>query len=150
MKCFYICFLLGHFIKNYHQNAGNTYVVSELPSPMFKEFSVIPPLTCGTFKDRLVEVDIWMSGGGTSSILHKDAFNAINCLINGTKQWKMIEYKYENKIYKAWEPPQMIGGFSKINVERVDLIKQPLVSEVPWSFVTINAGDCLFLPKSMY
>ncbi|KAL9985835.1 hypothetical protein ACROYT_G008284 [Oculina patagonica] len=91
-----------------------------------------------------------MSGGGTKSILHKDAYNAINCLYNGTKEWKMIEYKYEDKIYKAWEPPQMVGGFSRINVLNVDLLKYPKLAEVPWSFVTINAGDCLFLPKSYY
>ena len=115
---------------------------------MWPDVTVIPPLTCGLLKDRLVEVDLWLSGGGTKSILHKDAYNAINCLYNGTKEWKMIEYKYEDKIYKAWEPPQMVGGYSRINVQSVDLLKYPKVSEVPWSFVTVHAGDCLFLPKS--
>ena len=42
----------------------------------------------------------------------------------------------------------MVGGFSRINVTSVDLLKYPLVSEVPWSYLTINAGECLFLPKS--
>lgn len=60
----------------------------------------------------------------------------------------MIEYKYENKIYKAWEPEYEIGGYSLLDVESVDLIKYPEVKDVPWSFVTVNAGDCLFLPKS--
>ncbi|KAJ7393736.1 hypothetical protein OS493_003395 [Desmophyllum pertusum] len=41
-------------------------------------------------------------------------------------------------------------GFSRINVLKVDLLKYPKVAEVPWSIVTINAGDCLFLPKSYY
>lgn len=117
---------------------------------MWQDVTVIPPLTCGLLKDRLVEVDLWMSGGGTKSILHKDAYNAINCLYNGTKEWKMIEYKYEDKIYKAWEPPQMVGGYSRLNVHAVDLLKYPKVSEVPWSFVTVHAGDCLFLPKSKW
>lgn len=117
---------------------------------MFKDFSVAPPLTCGTLKDHLVEVDLWMSGGGTASILHKDAFNAVNCLINGTKQWKMIEYKYEDNIYKAWEPPQMIGGFSKLKIDQIDMFKYPMVSDVKWSLLNINAGDCLFLPKSKF
>lgn len=141
---------IGNFINNYHTSGSNLYIVSELPTPMWPDVTVIPPLTCGLLKDRLVEVDLWMSGGGTKSILHKDAYNAINCLYNGTKEWKLIEYKYEDKIYKAWEPPQMVGGFSRINVQSVDLLKYPKVSEVPWSFVTINAGDCLFLPKSYY
>ena len=141
-------FYSGNFIDNYHKDDNNLYIVSELPTPMWPDVTVIPPLTCGLLKDRLVEVDLWMSGGGTKSILHKDAYNAINCLYNGTKEWKMIEYKYEDKIYKAWEPPQMVGGFSRINVRAVDLLKYPKVAEVPWSFVTVNAGDCLFLPKS--
>lgn len=89
-----------------------------------------------------------MSSGGSKSILHKDAFNAINCLYNGTKEWKLIENKYEEKIYKYWEPDREIGGFSRINPEKVNLIKYPKVAEVPWSFVTVQAGDCLFLPKS--
>lgn len=117
---------------------------------MWKDIHVQPCVACGTMGNRLVEVDLWMSGGGSSSILHKDAFNAINCLYNGTKEWKMIEYKHENMIYKAYEPDREIGGFSRINPQKVDLLKYPKIAEVPWSFVTINAGDCLFLPKSKY
>ena len=60
----------------------------------------------------------------------------------------MIAYKYENMIYKAWEPEREIGGYSLIDVDAVDLIKYPKVGDVPWSYVQIDAGDCLFLPKS--
>ena len=86
---------------NQIHNDRNAYTVSELPTPMWKDVTVIPPMTCGIFAKRLVEVDLWMSGGGTSSILHKDAFNAINCLLNGTKEWKLIEFKHQDKIYKV-------------------------------------------------
>ena len=51
-------------------------------------------------------------------------------------------------IYKAWEPEYEIGGYSVIGVDAVDLIKYSKIKDVPWSFVTINAGDCLFVPKS--
>lgn len=60
----------------------------------------------------------------------------------------MIEYKYESMIYKAWEPGYEVGGYSVLDVDSIDLFKYPKVKDVPWSFVTINAGDCLFLPKS--
>ena len=62
----------------------------------------------------------------------------------------MIEYKHENMIYKAWESEREIGGFSLIDVDAVDLKKYPKIAEVPWSYVEINAGDCLFLPKSKW
>ena len=71
-------------------------------------------------------------------------------MINGSKQWKMIEFKYENMVYKAWEPGNQIGGYSLINVDSVDLLKFPKIASVPWSYVEVNAGDCLFVPKSKY
>ena len=79
---------IRHFIDHYHTT--NRYMVSELPTAMYPEFFVPPCLSCGLLHDRLVEIDIWMSGGDSHSVLHKDAYNAINCLLNGTKYWKLI------------------------------------------------------------
>ncbi|KAJ7393737.1 hypothetical protein OS493_003396 [Desmophyllum pertusum] len=45
---------IGNFISNYHKENNNLYVVSELPTPMWPDVRVIPPLTCGLLKDRLV------------------------------------------------------------------------------------------------
>ena len=70
------------------------YIVSQLPDPMSKEIYVLPFLTCGSFKERLLEANLWLSSGGTKSLLHKDADNAINCLLNGTKEWLLIHPKY--------------------------------------------------------
>ena len=139
---------IRNFIKTYH--TSNKYIVSELPRPMYDDIMVIPPMSCGEFSRRIVEVDWWMNGGNASSIIHKDAFNQINCLMNGTKEWKLVEYKYEKSIYKAWEPEREIGGYSRIHPEQVDLLKYPKVATVPWMFTTLNGGDCLYLPGSMY
>ena len=59
------------------------YIVSQLPEPMYHEVSVLPCLLCGTFKKRLLEVNLWVSSGGSRSLLHRDADNAINCLLHG-------------------------------------------------------------------
>lgn len=139
---------IRNFIKTYH--TANKYIVSELPRPMYDDIMVLPSVACGEFSRRIVEVDWWMNGGNASSIIHKDAFNQINCLMNGTKEWKLIEYKYEKSIYKAWEPEREVGGYSRVNPEKVDLLKYPKVATVPWKFTTLNGGDCLYLPGSMY
>ncbi len=141
---------MKHFVESYHDPDYKGYIVTELPVPMFKEAGVLPFMTCGTFKHRMVEVDYWMNGGNASSVLHKDAFNTMNCLINGTKDWKLIALSEEKNIYKAWEAAPAHGGYSKINVRAVDMIKYPKVAKVPWQLTRIEKGDCLFLPKGMY
>ena len=141
---------MEHFVKNYHNPDHKGYIVTELPEPMYHEAGVLPFMTCGTFRHQMVEVDFWMNGGNASSVLHKDAFNTMNCLLNGTKEWKLIALEQEKNIYKAWEAAPSHGGYSKINVHSVDLHKYPKVSQVPWQFTKIEKGDCLFLPKGMY
>lgn len=127
---------LKNFIETYHQ--ANKYVVSELPTPTWDEVLVPSFMTCGPFKKKFVEIDVWMSGGNTSSLLHKDAFNALNCLFNGTKEWKLFDYKYEKELYKASEPGNPFGGFSRINPEAVDLNKYPKVMEYGRVFIHCN------------
>lgn len=52
---------------------------------------------------------MWINSGGARSILHKDSFNTINCVVNGSKEWKLVEFKYNDLIYQAWEGPQEAG-----------------------------------------
>lgn len=139
---------LRSFLQTFRDQ--DTYIVSELPQPMYKDFYIPPSISCGNMRNRLVEIDLWMSSGNTHSIIHKDAFNAVNCLMKGTKYWKLIEYKYEKWLYKTWEPKREIGGNSQVDPHSIDLLKYPDVAKVRWSNITINAGDCLFLPKSYY
>nr|XP_026694374.1 uncharacterized protein LOC113475085 [Ciona intestinalis] len=142
---------ISHFVDNYHLPNTSMYMVSELPEVMFKEVGVLPSLgACGEMGRRFVEIDIWWNGGGGRSVIHKDAFNQLNCLYRGTKSWKLYEYKYEKWIHKHWEPENEVGGFSEVDVDAVDLYKHPNIAKIPWSNITINAGDCLFLPKSYY
>eukprot|EP00794_Sanderia_malayensis_P006809 gene6809-7578_t len=141
---------MEHFINAYHNPDYKGYIVTELPVPMYHEAGVLPFMTCGTFKNRMVEVDLWINGGNASSVLHKDAYHTMNCLINGTKDWKLISLSEEKNIYKAWEAAPAFGGYSKINVNAVNMTKYPKVANVPWQFTKIEKGDCLFLPKGMY
>uniref|UniRef100_H2Z9X2 JmjC domain-containing protein n=1 Tax=Ciona savignyi TaxID=51511 RepID=H2Z9X2_CIOSA len=138
-----------HFVDTYHNSSS--YMVSELPEQMYKDVGVIPSVgACGLMAKRFVEIDIWWNGGGGKSIIHKDAFNQINCLYRGTKQWKIFEYKYEKWIYQQKEREEGVGGFSKVNVDSVDLIRYKDFAKIPWSNITIFEGDCLYLPKSDY
>lgn len=139
---------ISSFLKRYGDK--DTYVISQLPVPMYRDVMVLPCMSCGNMGGRMVEVDLWMSSGDSESILHKDAFNQMNCLFNGTKRWKLVHNKYEKFIHKTWEPSREIGGHSDIDVNEVDLLKYPNITKIRWSDYTLKAGDCIFLPKGYY
>lgn len=84
------------FLKTYQEK--DSYTVSQLPDPLSTEVMVLPFLTCGTFSERILEANLWLSSGGTRSMLHKDADNAINCLLNGTKDWILIHPDNEKNV----------------------------------------------------
>jgi len=84
------------FLNTYVQK--DSYMVSQLPDPLAKEVRVLPCLMCGSFAERILEANLWISSGGTKSMLHKDADNAINCLLNGTKDWILIHPENEENV----------------------------------------------------
>jgi len=146
------------FINDYRKGADK-YIVSDLPTTMYKDVNILPSMSCGDFLTSFVEIDLWMNsdlgkkGEGGNSLLHKDAFNTVNCVVNGTKEWKLIELKYNDFVYQSWEGAldAGYGGFSLINPDKVDATKFPDVDKIEkWQFVSINAGDCLYLPSQMW
>ena len=84
------------FLDTYQKK--DSYTVSQLPDPLSTEVRVLPFLMCGTFSERILEANLWLSSGGTRSMLHKDADNAINCLLNGTKDWILIHPDNEKNV----------------------------------------------------
>lgn len=63
---------IRHFVDTYHDEGNKVYVVSDLPEKMYKEFEVPPSLgSCGEMSKNIVEVNIWWSGGGSASVIHK-------------------------------------------------------------------------------
>ena len=84
------------FLNTYQQK--DSYIVSQLPDAMSKEVLVLPVMMCGSFYERILEANLWLSSGGTKSLLHKDADNAINCLLNGTKNWILIHPDNERNV----------------------------------------------------
>ncbi|XP_038077551.1 uncharacterized protein LOC119745333 isoform X2 [Patiria miniata] len=135
---------IENFLASYIKR--NSYIVSQLPDAMSREVSVLPFLTCGTFRDRILEANLWMSSGGTKSLLHRDADNAINCLYAGRKDWIFIHPSFEDRIPIAKEDVEAYGGFALLDPDNVDLERYPAFADVDWSYANIMAGDCLFLP----
>ena len=87
---------IRNFLETYQTK--QSYIVSQLPDAMTKDVLVPPFMMCGTIYERILESNLWLSAGGTKSMLHRDADHAINCLLNGTKDWILIDHRQEDKV----------------------------------------------------
>ncbi|XP_062602952.1 bifunctional peptidase and arginyl-hydroxylase JMJD5-like [Saccostrea cucullata] len=123
---------------------ANIYQVFDLTPEMKKDFNLPLSLQCGGFQNFLQMVIMWFSSGGTKSHLHHDALDNINCLFDGKKELILIDKKYRHLVMEhGWNNK---GAFSNVDVESVDMFKFPQLQNIPYNRITINKGDCLFIP----
>eukprot|EP00112_Aurelia_sp_Birch-Aquarium-sp1_P001864 Seg1202.12 transcript_id=Seg1202.12/GoldUCD/mRNA.D3Y31 product="Lysine-specific demethylase 8" protein_id=Seg1202.12/GoldUCD/D3Y31 len=136
---------LRDFLKIYKHE--EVYVVSMLPSEMMKEIQAVPSVMCGTFKNFTHESNLWISNGGTRSVIHYDADHNLHCMIAGRKDFMMIENKYSEDLYFGPKPNGVGSGFSSIDPDVIDMNLYPNHAKVPWQWATLYAGDCIFIPS---
>ncbi|XP_031567482.1 tRNA wybutosine-synthesizing protein 5-like [Actinia tenebrosa] len=117
--------------------------------PFLQKDVILPPsLQCEDITDNmLVDTVMWFSSGGTKSVLHNDDVDNINCLFSGTKELVFIDYKKYNKKVKIDHPS---GGYSGVDVDRVDFTKYPGLRDVQVYHVAMEPGDCLFIPYKWF
>lgn len=131
---------MGDFVDGYRER--DIYVVSDMPEEMKQEWPFPSFLRCGGYTSNIAYINMWFSSGGTKSVLHSDSFENFHCVISGTKVFVLIEAKYSKDI----GPEHESTGFYMIDVDAVDMTKYSGLSKVPWYNVSVEAGDCLYLP----
>ena len=55
------------------------------------DLSLLRPVMCGGWAEQIEDAIVWMSAGGTQSVLHSDGMENINCLLDGGKQLVMMD-----------------------------------------------------------
>lgn len=133
------------FVQSY--NNSDIYMVNGVPDILQKDILLPPALLCEDVKPHLVDTVMWFSSGGTKSVFHHDDVENINCLYRGSKTLLFVEYqKYKSKLRldNAW------GGFSGVDVDKVDFTKYPIFHEVEFYEAKMETGDCLFIPFKWY
>lgn len=134
------------FVSTYRKE--DIYMVNGVPPFLQKDVMLPPPLLCNDIvKDKLIDTVMWFSSGGTKSVLHNDDVDNINCLFSGTKELLFIDYKKYKKQVPIDFPS---GGYSGVDVDRVDFVKYPSLENVEYFNVTMEPGDCLFIPYKWY
>ena len=150
---------LRKFLAQY--NTSDVYTVTDISPGMMRDVELMPFLTCGGFTNLLDMVTMWMSSGGTRSVLHNDDQDNINCLFAGKKRMIFWHPKYRSQITSAeygWHDQNTkpiagggYGAFAKfIDVDAVDLVKYPGWTELEWYDGDMEPGDCLFIPHKWY
>ena len=83
--------------KYYNLNESRLfYPITHVISVIVK---AVPSVMCGTFQNFTHESNLWISNGGTRSVIHYDADHNLHCMIAGRKDFMMIENKYSEDLY---------------------------------------------------
>eukprot|EP00041_Stephanoeca_diplocostata_P016136 m.314533 g.314533 ORF g.314533 m.314533 type:complete len:287 (+) comp20267_c0_seq12:941-1801(+) len=93
------------------------------------------------------QVVMWFSGGGTSSVLHYDISENINCLLDGTKTILMINRSYADMLQTpegGWVPH---STSSVVDVDNVDADAYPALVQFEHWEARMEPGDCMYIPQ---
>jgi len=89
---------------------------------------------------------LWTSTmGNTSSVLHNDGEDNINCVLAGEKRIVLMNQSYENHVNNT----DQHGGYgtrSTVDVDETDLSQYPRIREVQWNDILLRPGDCVYMP----
>jgi len=136
---------LETFLKKYK---GDMYSVSAVPKAMRHEYLFPRSVNCRAFTKRMDQLNHWFSSGGTVSVLHKDNFENINCLLDGKKELLFFDKKLSVERLH-WDHRQN-HGHSKVDADRVDMLKYPGFEGLEYWRVNMVAGDCIYIPAEWY
>ncbi|XP_033634064.1 bifunctional peptidase and arginyl-hydroxylase JMJD5-like [Asterias rubens] len=135
---------LHEFLDEYGQ--GDIYMVSSVLPELAGEVELLRCMHCGGFTEHLQDAVIWFSSGSTKSVLHYDAVDNINCVLDGKKEIFLVDKREKENI----DIDHPDGSFSGVDVDRVDMYKYPGLGQVPWYNVTMEPSDCFFIPYRWY
>jgi len=133
---------LREFLLRY--NDSQTYLISDMPRAMQLEVPMPPVLHCKSLLGALSKLKLWVSSGGTSSRLHVDHEHNLACVLDGQKQFTVLEHVGNRQLLEIVEMDDMC---SNVDVNLVDLERFPVLAELRWSNMTVRAGDCIYVPS---
>ncbi|CAF1321942.1 unnamed protein product [Adineta steineri] len=132
------------FLKRYQSE--ELYLVEEVPKLVRPYFTLPKCLQCEPAIETFQVAMLWFSSGNTSSVVHTDDYDNINCVLQGEKQFILIDpHTYKHVASQIIDNPS--GSFSSIDVDRVNYDKySSLDNDIHYYQVNLTRGDCLFIP----
>ncbi|XP_062616630.1 lysine-specific demethylase 8-like [Saccostrea cucullata] len=141
----YRYYRLADFMYDY--TFKDIYMYQDVPKSMQANVSLPFCLLC-SFERMIQRVIVWMSSGGIQTILRKDIFESVYCLLDGTKDVYLIDSGQGDLVEKRhWNEA---GAYSEVDVEHVDMFRFPEFQSIQWWKSSLNSGDCIYIPKDWY
>jgi hypothetical protein len=79
---------------------------------MYNDVLGLSCLLCGSFAITTEEANLWMSNGGTRSLIHHDADTLINCVIDGRKEWAFVNWERKFDLDMNQRPGEVVTSGS--------------------------------------
>ncbi|CAJ1350003.1 unnamed protein product [Effrenium voratum] len=92
-------------------------------------------------------VTLWMSNGGTMSVLHNDDGENFLMLLDGYKSVMLVHQDDAPKIYAD---VAKVRGTSPVRQDSVDLVAFPRFANISWLHGELEPGDTLFIPHTYW
>ena len=124
----------------------SAYVVSQLPTTMYGDLHIPSVASAGPLRDSMLEANIWMSNGGTSSLLHRDGKNVFNCVVKGVKHWVLVDPIAASQLPMSTEKRSEVGGFIIGDPRNVSSRVREGLAGHEVLIASVHAGDCIFVP----
>lgn len=103
------------------------------------------PVACKEIKAQ--SLTLWISSGGTTSVLHTDDAENFLMLLEGNKSVMLVHQDQAQKLYAHIAEHR---GTSPVHQDRVDMANFPKFADVEWFSGELGPGDTLFIPHSYW
>lgn len=92
-------------------------------------------------------VTLWMSAGGTMSVLHNDDAENFLILLDGTKELMLV---HQDEVPNHYASIAEVRGASPVRQDNVDLVNFPRFANVSWQYGEMHPGDMVFIPHTYW
>ncbi len=130
--------LAGGPTNDYYMTANNEALRRPEFAPLLADIGTLPPICDREQLPRLSS--FWFGPAGTNTPLHHDTLMLFHTQVVGRKRWRFISPLESPKLYN------FNNVFSPIDIDRPDLARYPLFSQVKVLEVIAEPGDTVFLP----
>lgn len=109
------------------------------------DFDLLEPIRCEEILPQ--SLTLWMSSGGTSSVLHFDDAENFLMILAGNKTVMLV---HQDEAQNLYAPIAKNPGSSPVHQDHVDLESFPNFAKIKWLHGELGPGDTLYIPHTYW